>query len=139
MAGLGLAGAALLAVGAVCLGSGCAELGYYKQSAAGHIDLMTRAKPVPVGGAAVGAAAAAGPDSAAAVAAVDAAAPPLRPSGEKKYDVAVHAGLADAWDERTYAAAKRVFAQNVRTFASCPEQHTARFSVEHILNPREDR
>lgn len=46
MAGLGLAGAALLAVGAVCLGSGCAELGYYKQSAAGHIDLMTRAKPV---------------------------------------------------------------------------------------------
>ena len=46
MAGLGLAGAALLAVGAACLGSGCANLGYYKQSPAAHIDLMTRAKPV---------------------------------------------------------------------------------------------
>jgi len=46
MAGLGLVGAALLAAGAVCLGSGCADLGYYKQSAAGHLDLMTRAKPV---------------------------------------------------------------------------------------------
>jgi len=46
MAGLGVAGVALLAALAVCLGSGCADLGYYKQSAAGHLDLMTRAKPV---------------------------------------------------------------------------------------------
>jgi predicted aminopeptidase len=46
MAGLGLAGAALLAVGALCLGGGCADLGYYRQSAAGHLDLMRRAKPV---------------------------------------------------------------------------------------------
>ena len=45
-AGLGLAGALLLAVGAVCLGSGCSELGYYRQSVAGHLDLMSRAKPV---------------------------------------------------------------------------------------------
>jgi predicted aminopeptidase len=46
MAGLGLAGAALLGLGALCLGSGCADLGYYRQSAAGHLDLMQRAKPV---------------------------------------------------------------------------------------------
>ncbi len=46
MAGLGLAGTALLAVGALCLGSGCSELGYYRQSVGGHLDLMSRAKPV---------------------------------------------------------------------------------------------
>lgn len=46
MAGLGLAGAAALALGALCFGSGCAELGYYRQSVAGHMDLLTRAKPV---------------------------------------------------------------------------------------------
>jgi predicted aminopeptidase len=46
MAGLGLVGAALLAVGALCLGSGCADLGYYRQSVSGHMDLMSRAKPV---------------------------------------------------------------------------------------------
>jgi predicted aminopeptidase len=46
MAGLGLAGAALLAVGALCLGSGCSDLGYYRQSVGGHLDLMSRAKPV---------------------------------------------------------------------------------------------
>jgi predicted aminopeptidase len=46
MAGLGVAGAALLAAGAMCLGSGCADLGYYRQSVAGHLDLMARAKPV---------------------------------------------------------------------------------------------
>ncbi|MGL6110512.1 MAG: aminopeptidase [Rubrivivax sp.] len=46
MAGLGGVGAVLLAAGALCLGSGCSELGYYRQSAAGHLDLMTRAKPV---------------------------------------------------------------------------------------------
>jgi predicted aminopeptidase len=46
MAGLGLGGAVLLAAGALCLGSGCAELGYYRQSVGGHLDLMSRAKPV---------------------------------------------------------------------------------------------
>jgi predicted aminopeptidase len=46
MAGLGLAGTAALALAAVCLGSGCGELGYYRQSVAGHMDLMTRARPV---------------------------------------------------------------------------------------------
>jgi predicted aminopeptidase len=46
MAGLGLFGAALLAAAAMCLGSGCSELGYYRQTLAGHVDLMTRAKPV---------------------------------------------------------------------------------------------
>ena len=46
MAGLGLAGAAALALAALCLGSGCADLGYYRQSVGGHLDLMARAKPV---------------------------------------------------------------------------------------------
>ncbi len=46
MAGLGLAGVVLVGLGALCLGGGCADLGYYRQSAAGHLDLMTRAKPV---------------------------------------------------------------------------------------------
>jgi len=46
MAGLGVAGAALLAALALCLGSGCSELGYYRQSVGGHLDLMSRAKPV---------------------------------------------------------------------------------------------
>jgi len=46
MAGLGLGGAALLAALALCLGSGCSDLGYYRQSVGGHLDLMSRAKPV---------------------------------------------------------------------------------------------
>jgi len=46
MAGLGLTGAAVLAVAALCLGSGCSDLGYYRQSVGGHLDLMSRAKPV---------------------------------------------------------------------------------------------
>jgi predicted aminopeptidase len=46
MAGLGGLGAVLLAVGALCLGSGCSELGYYRQSVGGHLNLMSRAKPV---------------------------------------------------------------------------------------------
>jgi predicted aminopeptidase len=36
----------LLAAGAVCLGSGCSSIGYYGQAAAGHIDLINRARPV---------------------------------------------------------------------------------------------
>jgi predicted aminopeptidase len=46
MAGLGGVGAALLAAGVLCLGSGCSDLGYYRQSVGGHLDLMLRAKPV---------------------------------------------------------------------------------------------
>ena len=46
MAGLGVAGTALLAVGVLCLGSGCSDLSYYRQSVGGHLDLMSRAKPV---------------------------------------------------------------------------------------------
>jgi predicted aminopeptidase len=46
MAGLALAGTVVLAAAAVCLGSGCGELGYYRQTVAGHVDLMSRAKPV---------------------------------------------------------------------------------------------
>ncbi len=46
MAGLGLAGTALLAALALCLGSGCSDLGYYRQSVGGHLDLMSRARPV---------------------------------------------------------------------------------------------
>ena len=46
MAGLGVLGAVLLAAGALCLGSGCSELGYYRQSVGGHLELMSRAKPV---------------------------------------------------------------------------------------------
>ncbi len=45
MAGLGLIGAALAATAALCLGSGCA-LGYYAQSAGGHLELMRQARPV---------------------------------------------------------------------------------------------
>jgi predicted aminopeptidase len=36
----------LLAAGAMCLGSGCSDLGYFRQSVGGHLDLMSRAKPV---------------------------------------------------------------------------------------------
>jgi predicted aminopeptidase len=46
MAGIGLAGAALVA-GALCLTTGCGGVGYLAQSTAGHMDLMARAKPVP--------------------------------------------------------------------------------------------
>ena len=46
MAGLGLGGTLLLAAGVLCLGSGCSDLGYYRQSVSGHLDLMARAKPV---------------------------------------------------------------------------------------------
>jgi predicted aminopeptidase len=46
MAGFSLLGVALAATALVCLGSGCSTLSYYSQSVAGHVDLMTRAKPV---------------------------------------------------------------------------------------------
>lgn len=47
MAGLGLLGAATLALGALCLGSGCSTLGYYAHSVGGHLALMNQARPVP--------------------------------------------------------------------------------------------
>ena len=46
MAGLGAAGAIGLAALALCLGSGCSDLGYYRQSLQGHLDMLSRAKPV---------------------------------------------------------------------------------------------
>jgi predicted aminopeptidase len=46
MAGLGLGGVLLAAAAALCLGSGCSDMGYYRQSVAGHLDLMSRARPV---------------------------------------------------------------------------------------------
>jgi len=46
MAAGGLLGTALLAVGAVCLGSGCSTLGYYAQAVNGHLDLLQSARPV---------------------------------------------------------------------------------------------
>lgn len=41
-----LLGTALLALGAICLGSGCSTLGYYGQAAGGHLDLLQRSRPV---------------------------------------------------------------------------------------------
>jgi predicted aminopeptidase len=46
MAGLGLLGTALLATAVVCLASGCTTLGYYAQAAAGHLEVLHRARPV---------------------------------------------------------------------------------------------
>jgi len=47
MAGLGLIGTAMLAVGAVCLTAGCSSLGYYAQSINGHLSMLRAARPVP--------------------------------------------------------------------------------------------
>ena len=41
-----LFGAALVAIGAICLGSGCSTVGYYAQAAGGHLDVLQRARPV---------------------------------------------------------------------------------------------
>jgi predicted aminopeptidase len=49
MASLGLGGLvalAALAGGTVCLTSGCSTIGYYAQSATGHLDLVEAARPV---------------------------------------------------------------------------------------------
>ncbi|MEO8836578.1 MAG: aminopeptidase [Caldimonas sp.] len=43
----GLAAATLLAGAAVCATSGCSTIGYYAQSATGHLDLVEAARPVP--------------------------------------------------------------------------------------------
>jgi predicted aminopeptidase len=45
MAGIGVAGVAAL-VGAACLTVGCSTVGYYAQSVGGHLDLLSRAKPI---------------------------------------------------------------------------------------------
>jgi predicted aminopeptidase len=45
MAGVGLTGTAAL-LGAACLTIGCSTLGYYAQSVGGHLNLMSRARPV---------------------------------------------------------------------------------------------
>ena len=47
MAAGGLLGTLLLALGSVCLTSGCSSIAYYAQAAGGHLDLMRRARPVP--------------------------------------------------------------------------------------------
>jgi predicted aminopeptidase len=46
MAGGSVLGAAVLAVAALCLGSGCSTVGYYAQAAGGHADLLQRSRPV---------------------------------------------------------------------------------------------
>ena len=46
VAGLGAAGVFALALGALCLTSGCSTVGYYAQSVNGHLDLVTSARPV---------------------------------------------------------------------------------------------
>jgi predicted aminopeptidase len=46
MATAGLLGSAVLAVAAVALLGGCGELGYYRQSVAGHWDVLSRARAV---------------------------------------------------------------------------------------------
>ena len=45
MAWLGVAGVAAL-LGAACLTVGCGTMGYYAQSVGGHLDLLSRAKPI---------------------------------------------------------------------------------------------
>jgi predicted aminopeptidase len=45
MAGIGVAGVAAL-LGVACLTVGCSTLGYYAQSVAGHLDVLSRARPI---------------------------------------------------------------------------------------------
>lgn len=40
-------GVVALALGTVCLTSGCSSLGYYAQAASGHMALLNKARPVP--------------------------------------------------------------------------------------------
>ena len=50
MAGIGLSGLSgivALAIGTVCVTSGCSTVGYYAHSVSGHLDLLRSAKPVP--------------------------------------------------------------------------------------------
>jgi predicted aminopeptidase len=43
----GVLGVVMLALGTVCLTSGCSSIGYYAQAAGGHLSLLNQAKPVP--------------------------------------------------------------------------------------------
>jgi predicted aminopeptidase len=45
MAGIGVASVAAL-IGVACLTVGCSTIGYYAQSVGGHLDLLSRAKPI---------------------------------------------------------------------------------------------
>ena len=45
MAGIGVMGVAAL-IGVGCLTVGCSTMGYYAQSVGGHLDLLSRAKPI---------------------------------------------------------------------------------------------
>jgi predicted aminopeptidase len=45
MAGIGVVGVAAL-MGVACLTVGCSTIGYYAQSVGGHLDLLSRAKPI---------------------------------------------------------------------------------------------
>jgi predicted aminopeptidase len=45
MAGFGIVGVAAL-IGVACLTVGCSTMGYYAQSVGGHLDLLSRAKPI---------------------------------------------------------------------------------------------
>ena len=47
MSSLGLVGVVVLAAASVCFTSGCSTIGYYAQSAGGHLALLRAAKPVP--------------------------------------------------------------------------------------------
>jgi predicted aminopeptidase len=47
LAGASLAGTVLVAAASVCLTSGCATVGYYAQSAIGHLNVVQAARPVP--------------------------------------------------------------------------------------------
>ena len=47
MSAASIAGIAVLAIGAVCLTSGCSSLGYYAQATSGHLALLHAARPVP--------------------------------------------------------------------------------------------
>jgi predicted aminopeptidase len=46
MAALGIAGLVSLSAAGVCLLSGCGTIGYYAQAVNGHLDILSRAKPV---------------------------------------------------------------------------------------------
>lgn len=46
MASLGLVGAGVLALGALCLGTGCSTVAYYGQAVGGHLSLLAKTRPV---------------------------------------------------------------------------------------------
>ena len=46
MAGIGAAASLVAVLATACLGAGCSSLGYYAQSLSGHLDLLSRARPI---------------------------------------------------------------------------------------------